>query len=503
MNQKPRGIGGVNAFNPRAHYEAAESSRLRKSIPIDPSAADYENLYAGITLAHKARYLDANDGIATGIFDNKRAAIVGKGTITEPLVKRLDGTPATEFNAAIRAAWREWNKKPDVTSIHTGAQLQRLACLSTCRDGEIFGRFHEGYAYQHHTRFPLSIELIERDQLPAHFNDAGQNIVQGIQKNAQGVPIIYYFYKHHPGNYQQLSTELVPVPASNVFHHKYVRRINQTRGISHLHSAMNLLADINETNKYELTTAKMAATIGLSIERPLDFKVIRDPRTQEVLNTRGAIEQMFPGMILDGLEPGEKASMLSPNNRPNPNMIGFLDSQKETVAAAVSLSPSTVKKKYTGSYSAERQGLVEAQRLLEMFIDDFQSDYMQPIYERFLLVCITYGFLKLPKDIDLNSLYDTTHRAPKMPWIDPGREITAMKDAVEAGFDSRTNTIRGMGRTFDEVQHELITETKSDQEAGLSFTTSADGIPGGVPQQANLAPAKQGSQVTEQDNDDE
>jgi capsid protein len=134
--------------------------------------------------------------------------------------------------------------------------------------------------------------------------------------------------------------------------------------------------------------------------------------------------------------------------------------------------------KRINSYSAERQGLVEGQRLIEPHIQDFLDTLVQPIYQRCLQVCIVYGLIKIPwQEVNIDTLFDVAHKVPMMPWIDPLKEIAAKEKMVQAGFDSRTNQIRSMGRDPDEVETEIIMERERETLSGLRFTTTADGNP--------------------------
>jgi lambda family phage portal protein len=458
-----------------AVYEGANNAtRHRDSLKLDYGNADYSAGIAAKTLAEKARWIDANSDYGTGAIDNFVASVVGTSVITEPLLKRKDGSPFTELNEQIKELWQEFMKKPDIAGVCSGMEIQSLACRSWFRDGECFMRFYEGTGYRHETRLPLSVQLLESEQLPIEYNRHDLNIIQGIQKDEYGKPVIFWFYRNHPGDFSATQREMIPVTAQDVLHLKLIKRIGQTRGVSALHAVTHRIQDIAEIDTYETAAVKMGAAIGLKIERSAEYEANSQNRRQE-------IQRFYPGMVLDGLDVGETAEMLNPNGRPNPEVIAFRDDVLRAVAAGMGVSASTLMRKYQSSYSAERQALVETQKLIDTRIKLFIDKFVQPLYERFLQVSIIYGQVKIPAKLILpTTLFRASHKAPVMPWIDPLKEVNAKIQTIQAGLDSRTNQIRATGRNPDDVYQEIIVETQRDKDHEISFTTSADGNPTGV-----------------------
>jgi len=474
----------IATFSPRWAYErkryyalyqgATTNSRQRRELPLDRGNADYGVGIAAQTLAGKARWVDENSDYGTGAIDAFVVAVVGAGIITEPLIKNADGTPFTALNEQIKDLWQEFMSKPDIAGVESGAKIQELACRSWFRDGECFLRFYEGTGYRHKNPLPLSVQLLESDQLPHAYSKQELGIVQGIQKDEYGTPLTYWFYRHHPGEFHVDKNEMVAVTANDVLHLKLTKRIGQTRGISALHAVTERIQDVGEIDLYETAAVKMGSAIGLKIERTADY-------ASEEQSPREVVQKFYPGMVLDGLAVGEHAEMLNPNGRPNPEIIPFRDDVLRAVAAGMGISASTLMRKYQGSYSAERQALVETQRIIDTRIARFIESFVQPLYRRFLQTAVLYGQVKIPKKAILPlSLFRASHKAPVMPWIDPLKEVAARVQTVQAGFDSRSNQIRAMGRNPDDVYQGILADTERDKDHDISFTTSADGNPTGV-----------------------
>lgn len=204
-------------------------------------------------------------------------------------------------------------------------------------------------------KVPFSIELIEPDLLPFDLNEKKPFIVQGIEKNNWGRPVAYHLYRIHPGSVNAAINDkdvLRRIDAENILHPKLTNRIGQTRGISIFASVMNRLDDIKDYEESERVASKVAAAMCAYIKKPstgiVDDETSKDER----------LLKMQPGMIFDNLMPGEEIGMIDPK-RPNTMIEVFMKSQLRGVAAGTFTNYSTISKDYNGTYSAQRQEMVE------------------------------------------------------------------------------------------------------------------------------------------------
>lgn len=450
-------------------YESAYPSRLRKPLPVDGGDADYSVASAGETLVQKARYVDSNSDIGTGALDSLVARTVGEMIRTEPLVKRTDGTPATELNEKLQVLYHRWMESPEITGELKRGEVQRIACRTWYRDGELLCLRREGINIPHNTFLPLSIQLLEIDHLQIS-HTIPPNITNGVEKDVWGRPVAYHILPVHPGSISRFALpNPVRILASEVIHPKIMKRINQTRGVTQFHATFDRIQDVRDVDLYERIAAKMGAAIGLKIERPIEYQPIVNSKNQVV--KRMKVEEFWPGMVLDGLEPGEKAEMLNPGGRPNPEIIKFRHDQLRSASAGLGISFSALSNVFDGSYSAQRQDMVQNESKIDAKTDSFISGFVSPVYKWAVEAMILYGFIdfSLFKSVDLWTVFDAVHHGPALPWIDPQREIEAKVQAVEAGFKSRAQIIRENGDNPDAVRSEIAMERQRYQEQGLSF----------------------------------
>lgn len=464
-------VARVNARVKLRAYEAAKPSRLHK-FRTDRGSGDSVVGIAGDSLRVQARFLDENHDLARGVLNTLVNNIVGSGIRIEALAKDKKGETLTEFNNKLHQLFDDWMIRPEVTWELHWHQLQRLAARSWLRDGEVLLQLLEGRSsnLDHGTKIPFSLELIEADLLPIDFNDEKKNIIQGVKKNQWGKPIAYCLYKQHPGDIAsslKLKEETKLVPADNILHLKSIDRIRQTRGVSIFASVLTRLDDIKEYEESERVAAKIAAAMCAFIRKSPD-----GPITSNKLDNSGnRLMHMEPGMIFDHLLPGEDIDMIE-SNRPNTMLEQFRNSQLRAVAAGTSTSFSSIAKDYNGTYSAQRQELVEQSVHYSVLREHFVERFIRPIWQRFIRVSLLTDLIEMPKNIDMDTLLDADFRGPTMPWIDPLKEIHAEEKAVQAGFKSRSQVIRERGSNPAIVNEQIKRERQDEETADLVFTTN-------------------------------
>jgi len=451
-------------------YEAAQPSRLRKT-KTDPGSGDAIVERAGESLRLQARHLDENHDLAGGVLDCLVNNVVGKGINVEPQVKLKSGELAKPINDQLIELWEEWTRFPEVTWEHHWNHMLRLLARHWFRDGEVLVKHIEGTSnsIDHGTLVPYSLEMIEADFLPFELNDKKKRIIHGVEKNAWRKPRAYYLYKEHPGDMHTLVTrqDTKGFAAEKIIHLKIAKRISQTRGISIFASVLTRMEDIKDYELSERLAAKVAASICAYVRKSLD-----GPSSGvQVDNAGNRLMKMQPGMIFDNLLPGEEVGMID-SNRPNAMLEQFRNGQLRAVAAGTSTGYSSIAKDYRGTYSSQRQELVEQSVHYAVLREYFTERCVRPIWERFVEMAVLSGQLKIPKgEINPLTLKKATFQGPVMPWIDPQKEVVAEEKAIAAGLKARSQSIRERGGNPQNTYDQIKQEREQDEEAGLTFTT--------------------------------
>lgn len=451
-------------------YEASKPSRFRKKN-TDAGSGDAIVENAGESLRLQARHLDENHDLGRGVLNTLVNNVIGRGITIEPQVKTADGELAKEVNDQLQELWEEWVRFPEVTWEHHWNHMLRLLARCWFRDGEVLVKHIEGTSknIDHGTLVPYSLELIEADYLPFDLTDEKKRIIHGVEKNTWRRPRAYYLYKEHPGDLHTFVSrrDTVRFTAERVIHLKMADRIGQTRGVSIFASVLTRMEDVKDYELSERMAAKVAASICAYIRKSLD-----GPANALAMDDSGnRLMKMQPGMIFDNLLPGEEVGMID-SNRPNTMLEQFRNSQLRAVAAGTCTSFSSIAKDYNGTYSAQRQELVEQSVHYAVLRDYFIERCVRPIWERFVEMAVLSGQLKVPEgSINNLSLKKAGFQGPNMPWIDPKKEGEAEMIAVGAGFKSRAQVIRERGGNPQDVFEQIKQERKQEEEAGISFST--------------------------------
>lgn len=471
-------------------YEGGRSTKRRRKSR-DNSTGERLVVRDAATVRATVRDLERNYDLVDGALSTLVRNIIGPNGISiEPTPR--NGTAGAnyddiddDFARDLLNAFREWSQRPEVTRTLNWVQAQDLACRSWLRDGDQFTQLVEGGAalIRHPSRVPLSIELLEADVCPLD-HAPNDSVEAGIERNAWGQPTAFFFYKHHPGNGRgYIDGDVKRVPAERVLHLAVRKRLSGLRGISLFAPAIDRLLDIKDYEESERTAARIAARIAAYIKR--DASMEWTPGPVETDANGAPVERDFlleAGAIFTDTAPGESIEMINPN-RPNTVLEQFRTAMMRAVSRCIGLSYSSLSGDYDGTYSAQRQELVEAYDGYRMMSQQFVASFVQPVWERFVSLAIASGAVKVPAHIRPDSVAQASFRGPKMPWIDPLKEANGLKALFEARVESRTAVIAERGGRVQDKFEEIARERDLAAELGFPLDTDnsapADPPPGG------------------------
>lgn len=443
------------AVAPRAGtHEATRRTRQRK-LDIDGGSG---NRIAGTDakqLRDSARALCRDYDVARNGLAVLVQNTVGSGIDVMPAPRRRGGAVDRELAQQLRDHWDAWWDRPEVTWAHDFGKCQQLLAASWFRDGEAFWQQLVGPVdyLDHGTAVPLSLELLEADLIPLDLNDAGRNILQGVERNAWGRAVAYHIFKTHPGDATGFRMETKRVPADQVHQLAQIDRIHQVRGLSVFASVINRIRDIQDYENSERIAAKVAASYCAQIVK--DASLAADtgtmlPGVGAALDRAYRSLTMVPGMIGDDLAPGEKLEVID-SKRPNPNIDTYLNGQLRRMAGGIGASASSVMSNYLGTYSSQRQELVEKYGAYAMLGEQFVARVLRPIYADFVRAAVMGGRVRIPKGWALAELTAAVYIRPQMPWIDPLKEVLAMGERVDRGWMADQQAITQSGSDPEEV----------------------------------------------------
>lgn len=473
----------------RQAYEAAEKTHLRPHAHEKGSGNAIVSM-TGTALRNQARHLDRNHDIISGGLSTLVQNIIGPtGINIVPTPRDADGNVVEEVVDQIMPLYQAWAKRPEVTWMHDWPSVQRLLARTWLRDGEAFAQELRGFVpyLEHGSAVPFSLELLEPDLVPLDLDDSARRILQGVERNAWGRAVAFHVYKQHPGDAGVFLPETKRVSADLIRHVRTIDRIGQVRGISILASTFTRIEDLKDYEESERIAAKIAASMAAVI-------IKGDPTLYDAdkFGTAGQRRMRFqPGMVFDDLRPGESVQSID-SKRPNPNLEPYRNGQIRAIASPMRISFSSLAKNYNGTYSAQRQELVEQYGAYGVLAYEFVSQMVRPVYERLVAMAVVSGELVLPRGVTLASAIGADYLPPSMPWIDPLKEINALTAQVRSGVRSLSSVIAERGGRMYDTLEQLSLDQRWAAERGLSLDVFAP-----APAAPTTAPASTAGADTE------
>ena len=142
-------------------------------------------------------------------------------------------------------------------------------------------------------------------------------------------------------------------------------------------------------------------------------------------------------------------------------------------AAGVGASYSSVSRDYDGTYSAQRQELVEQWVNYAVLADEFVGMLVQPVWENFVVAAALSGVAPIPRDVVPHTADDALFIGQSMPWIDPVKEAVAWEKLTQAGFASEPEVIRRRGANPRDVLEQTAEWRRQARDHGLTFSSDA------------------------------
>lgn len=463
-------------------YEAAKPTRTH-AARRESRSANTAIFAAGVSIREQARWLDENHDIAIGILDKLEERVVGaRGIQIEPQPLDKNGKVHEAFAAQIASHWEKWAESPEVTGSFSLAEAERLMLRSAVRDGEVFTQLIRGpvKGVEYKSGVQFSFEMLEADFVPINLTgmNEGFNTIQGVNLNTWGRPVSYNVYKYHPQSGLGSSQTKV-IPSERMLHLAMRKRLHQVRGMSIFAGVLQRLADVKDYEDSERIAARIAASLGFFIKRGDGSVFADDANDWKAPEKENREFEMSAGMIYDGLAPGEELEMLE-SNRPNTNMLGFRSGQLRAAAAGTRTGYSSIARDYNGTYSAQRQELVESFEGYGVLQEWFVSRVARPLFREWLNMFLLSG-IKIPDDVDPDSLYNAIYMAPVMPWIDPVKEGDAWKTQIRGGAATEAEWVRARGLSPRQVKSQRMREIDFNRQHDLVFDTDPANDKGTTP----------------------
>ena len=247
-------------------YEGAGRGKRTKNWHTPATSANAEVGQDLAALRNRSRDLVRNNCYARRGIAVIRENVVGTGIITE--IKAKSGAKARRVDGLYDSwAERTWCDYDGVNDIYG---LQALAISTVAESGECLIRLRRPPS-KAGLPVPLQLQVLEGDYLATGLVRTkaaeGNEIIQGIEFDANGQRVAYHLFDRHPGDpFTAKSMQTLRVPAVEILHLRDIGRAGQLRGVPWLSAAIIKLRELDEYEDAQLVRQKVAACFAAFVK---------------------------------------------------------------------------------------------------------------------------------------------------------------------------------------------------------------------------------------------
>lgn len=380
-----------------------------------------------------------------------------------------DGVMGTPVGGTrrLKGVWEEWCESNwcDFYGRTNFYGLQVLACRTVVTRGSVLVRRRLDERLVLKGLPPLRLQVLEPDWLDFS-KDNGSNIKFGQQFNEAGQLEGYWIRRQHPGELDarlEITSDFVTADECILMFE--ARRPGQVIGVPWGVAALLTLRDVGDRREVQLMRDKLAACFSAFVTQP-DPEMVAVGQVDEFgraveAGVRPLPETMEPGMV-EVLGPGQDIRFAQP---PVSGDYASVDRHHlHAVAAAYDLPFETM----TGilsevNYSSIRMGrLGFYASVLEWRTTILEPQFLRPVAGWFGdLASAALGIRRPTK---------WTWTPPRLPMVDPSKEVPMLVAEIKAGLRSLEDVHRGVyGCYTEEVLAQLSQNMKDARRLGLAL----------------------------------
>ena len=340
---------------------------------------------------------------------------------------------------------------------------------------------------------PFKLQAIEVDELDVTQSAPhrqGNRVVGGIEYNSWRRPVGYWIQQYDLEGWRLLQP--IYIDAKDAYFLKSKRRPSQIREMSDMSHTITRIRDVNEFINAVSVKERIAACLAVLIKKtiPTGTSLGRSGVRGPDGRVDYAGKKLGPGMIME-MGAGDEAQVVDPKGAAT-DATAFLKVQQGLIGAGQGLSYEAVSRDMSGStYSSARQNAIEDE---DTYAEDTEllTEFMSEVYEQFIISCYLSGVITFPGFWDKKAEY-MAHDWVKSPkkWIDPAKESTADKTALQSGQKTYQEICAERGKDWRQAIDETAEVLEYGREKGIEMggvifgngTAAAQQNAGGQPPQ--------------------
>jgi lambda family phage portal protein len=441
-------------------YDAVKYTRERKGPSALSGAEDYHSNYDRVELMKRARDLAENVGLV-------RSILMKFASHTAANISYQARTENPEVNTEVEAYWAEWWDKCDLTTRHTGSTLMQVAMMSMLRDGDflfVLVRDKDGN---------LKIQGIEADRLGDPFKVyTSLDLIGGIHIDRDtGAPTAYDIYNRSIGDFYTYQTT---IPSSQAFHLFDPLRIDQYRGISAFHTAINDCTDIYDIINFEKMAAKNASSqAGIVKRNNNNASDLSSLTNDEDLNGNTIKLEAIESGKISYLEPGEDIVFPDGPSRPSGAFAEFHKILLRNICLGLGIPYSFAVDPSAMSGPTARLEMQQAGRTFRRYQKLLDDKVLRPIKNIVIADGVARGLIE--DNVGSRTTRGIFNFGANVS-IDLGRESQANLAEFRSGLMTASQIYSERGLDFESSMRQRAIEAKLIKDLAEEYQVSADTI---------------------------
>jgi lambda family phage portal protein len=441
-------------------YDAVKYSRERKGPSSLSGAEDYRSNYDRVELMKRARDLAENVGLV-------RSILMKFASHTAANISYQARTENPEVNTDVEAYWAEWWDRCDLTTRHTGSTLMQVAMMSMLRDGDfliVLVRDKDGN---------LKIQGIEADRLGDPFRTyTSLDLIGGIHIDRNtGAPTAYDIFNRSIGDFY---TYQATIPSSQAFHLFDPLRIDQYRGVSAFHTAINDCTDIYDIINFEKMSARLASSQSGIVKRnnnnASDLSSLTND--EDVNGNTIKLEAIQSGKI-SYLEPGEDIVFPDGPSRPSGAFAEFHKILLRNICLGLGIPYSFAVDPSAMSGPTARLEMQQAGRTFRRYQKLLDDKVLRPIKNIVIADGVARGLIE--ENVGSRTTKGIFNFGANVS-IDLGRESASAISEFKTGLRTAADIYAERGQDFESAMRQRAIEAKLIKDLAEKYGVAPETI---------------------------
>jgi lambda family phage portal protein len=441
-------------------YDAVKYSRERKGPSSLSGAEDYRSNYDRVELMKRARDLAENVGLV-------RSILMKFASHTAANISYQARTENPEVNTDVEAYWAEWWDRCDLTTRHTGSTLMQVAMMSMLRDGDfliVLVRDKDGN---------LKIQGIEADRLGDPFRTyTSLDLIGGIHIDRNtGAPTAYDIFNRSIGDFY---TYQATIPSSQAFHLFDPLRIDQYRGVSAFHTAINDCTDIYDIINFEKMASKNASSQAGIVKRnnnnASDLSSLTND--EDVNGNTIKLEAIQSGKI-SYLEPGEDIVFPDGPSRPSGAFAEFHKILLRNICLGLGIPYSFAVDPSAMSGPTARLEMQQAGRTFRRYQKLLDDKVLRPIKNIVIADAVSRGLIE--NNVGTRTTKGIFNFGANVS-IDLGRESASAISEFKTGLRTAADIYAERGQDFESAMRQRAIEAKLIKDLAEKYGVAPETI---------------------------